>query len=761
MAKKKASKEIERTVTAPPAPAVPQPITETIEKNYMPYAMTVIVSRALPEIDGFKPSQRKLLYMMYKMGLLTGGRTKSANVVGSTMRLNPHGDAAIYETMVRLTRANETLLHPFVDSKGSFGKQYSSEMAYAASRYTEVKLDSFCAELFRGIDKDAVDMIDNYDGTMKEPRLLPTSFPNILLSPNKGIAVGMASNICSFNLAELCDGTIALLKNPYIDVDALMDIIKAPDFSGGGFLLYNREQMTRIFTEGVGSVRLRAKYAYDKNENCIDILEIPYSTSIELIMKAITELLRDGKLKEVTDFRDEIDKDGFKLTLDVKRGTDPDKLMARLFRQTPLEDSFACNFNVILNGVPRTLGVRDLLSEWIGFRVECVRRELTFDKGKKEDKLHLLMGLGKILLDIDKAIRIVRESENEKDVVPNLMDGFGIDQKQAEYIAEIRLRNLNKEYILNRVQEIESLQKEIAELSGILSSEKKIKAYIADQLKEIKKRYGQPRRTQIIYDDLLEQIPAEPEVENYNCRVLLTCDGYFKKNTLQSLRGNDEQKYKDGDRLRCMEEAENIDELLFFTDRAQVYKAKVSDFDPVKASALGDYVPAKLGFDEGERVIFMKAVHEYIDGVNFIFAFANGKCARIPVAAYFTKSNRKRLTGAYSDASPIAGMIYEGAPCEIFLGTDQNRCMVVNSELIPVKTTRSSQGVTVLKPKRGEQVTLITDKIGHMCGPDGSKGFKKLKIPAAALPLGRRIDRLALTLGEEQKANEEKNNETE
>ncbi|MCI8589439.1 MAG: topoisomerase IV [Clostridiales bacterium] len=742
MARKKGSKEIERYTSEPAAPAILQPITETIEKNYMPYAMSVIISRALPEIDGFKPSHRKLLYTMYKMGLLTGNRTKSANVVGQTMKLNPHGDAAIYETLVRLTRANETLLHPLVDSKGSFGKQYSSEMAYAASRYTEVKLDPFCVELFRGIDKNAVDMVDNYDNTMKEPALLPTSFPNILLSPTMGIAVGMASKICSFNLAELCDGTVQMLKNPYTDVDTLLDIIKAPDFSGGGYILYNRDQLSQIYTKGTGSVRLRARYVYDKAAGCIDILEIPYSTTIELIMKAITDLVKEGKLKEVSDFRDEIDKEGFKLTLDIKKGTDPDQLMAKLYKLTPLEDTFSCNFNIILDGVPKTLGVAAILREWIAFRMGCVKRELTFDKQKKEEKLHLLLGLGKILLDIDKAIRIVRETENDKEVIPNLMNGFVIDQVQAEYIADIKLRNLNKEYIMNRIQEIESLQTEIKRLGDIIASEDKTKEFIAEQLIEIKKKYGKSRKTQILYDDHLEAYEPESVVENYNCKILLTHDGYFKKNTLLSLRGNDEQKLKDDDYLVCVEEVQNVDELLFFSDKAQVYKARVADFEPVKASALGDYIPAKLGFDEGEKVLFMKSVHEYKQGDHFIFAFENGKCVRVPVNAYQTKSRRKKLTNAYSDVSGLAGMLYENEPMEVLIGTNQNRCIVIDSAMITEKTTRSSQGITVLKPKKNEKVTLITANIEKLCGEGGTKGFRKYKIPAAGTPFGRSLERM-------------------
>ncbi len=522
------------------APIVYQPITETIEKNYMPYVMSVIVSRAIPEIDGLKPAHRKLLYTMYKMGLLTGSRTKSANIVGQTMKLNPHGDASIYETMVRLTRGNATLLHPLVDSKGSFGKQYSSEMKYAASRYTECKLDPICHELFAGIDKNAVDMVDNYDATLKEPVLLPTTFPNVLVMPNMGIAVGMASNICSFNLAEICDGTIALLRNPKLPVEKMMEIVKAPDFSGGATILYDREEMYKIYTTGQGSVKMRARYSYDKDAGCIDILQIPYSTTIELILAKLTTLYKEGKIKEITDFRDEIDLTGFKLTLDIRRGVDPDKLMAKLFKLTPLEDSFKCNFNVLINSVPKTLGLVDILKEWIAFRLDCLRRELTFDLQKKKDKLHLLLALGKILLDIDKAIRIIRRTEKEEDVVPNLMAGFEIDEIQANYIADIKLRNLNREYILNRIADIEGLQQEIAELEETLQDELKQKALIIKQLTEIKKKYGQPRLTQIMSTEALPVYNEEEHVENYNARFVLTREGYFKKITFQSLRGNDE-----------------------------------------------------------------------------------------------------------------------------------------------------------------------------------------------------------------------------
>ena len=736
----KKTKETERNNNLPEAPAREQPITETIEKNYMPYAMTVIISRALPEIDGFKPSQRKLLYTMYKMGLMTGNKVKSTNVVGQTMRLNPHGDAAIYDTLVRLTRGNETLLHPFVDSKGSWGKQYSTDMVCAASRYTECKLDKFCAELFDGIDKNAVDMVDNFDNTMKEPTLLPTTFPNILVSPNAGIAVGMACKFCSFNLAEICDGTIELLENPYTDCDKLLDIIKAPDFAGGGYLLYDRAQMLNIYKTGTGSFKLRAKYRYDKSANCIDVLQIPYSTSIELIMKSISELVKSGKVKEITDFRDETDKNGLKLTIDIKRGTDPDKLMAKLYKLTPLEDSFACNFNLIIGGAPYTLGIDGILKEWIKFRMECVKRQLTYDKAKKEDKYHLLIGLSKILLDIDKAVRIVRGTENEADVVPNLMRGFDIDEKQGEFIAEIKLRNFNKEYILNRIKEIEDLDKDIKELASIISSDAKVKKYIVKQLKTIKEKYGMPRKTEIVYNSTVDEYDDTKEVENYNCHVILTKEGYFKKNTLVSLRASDEQKFKDDDYIVCSEDCENIDSLLFFSDKAQVYKAKVDDFEPVKASLLGDYIPAKLSFDEGENVVFMKVIKKYNETDNFLFVFENGKCAKVPASSYETKSNRKKLSNAYSDSSPIASIVFLDEDKDVFIGTDQNRAIVVNTSLISQKATRTSQGITVLKNKKNEKTAYATERIDAVLGEDGSKGFRKNKIPAPANPFGKRIN---------------------
>lgn len=727
MAKKKEEKVIHY------APIVYQPITETIEKNYMPYVMSVIVSRAIPEIDGLKPAHRKLLYTMYKMGLLTGPRTKSANIVGQTMRLNPHGDASIYETMVRLTRGNATLLHPLVDSKGSFGKQYSSDMKYAAARYTECKLDPICAELFGGIDKNAVDMVDNYDATMKEPLLLPTTFPNILVMPNMGIAVGMASNICSFNLAEVCDGTIALLRKPNLTVDKLMEIIKAPDFSGGGMILYDREQIKQIYETGQGSVRLRARYVYDKTNNCIEIVQIPYSTTIELIQAKLTALYKEGKLKEVTDFRDEIDLNGFKLTLDIRKGIDPDKLMAKLFRQTPLEDSFKCNFNVLIDSVPRTMGLIGILSEWIRFRLGCLRRELEFDLQKKKDRLHLLLALGKILLDIDKAIRIIRKTEKDEDVVPNLMKGFDIDEIQANFIADIKLRNLNREYILNRISDIEGLQKEIAEMEDILADELRQKAVIIGQLTEIKKKYGQPRRSQIVNDWTQVSTEELNEAENYNARFVLTREGYFKKITFQSLRGNDEQKCKDGDEILNMIDGENRDDLIFFTDHAQLYRAKADDFDTTKASALGEYLPVKLKMDSDEKPILMNVQNSYPAKENVVFLFANGKGVRVSVSNYEISGNRRRITSAFSDKSPVVAAFYEKEPFELLLVSSDNRGIVIKTSLIPVMSTRTSGGVTLMSLKAGQTVVRASRDLSSLA--DGSKGLKKLKIPATGVPL--------------------------
>ena len=706
-----------------------QPITDTIEKNYMPYAMSVMVSRAIPEIDGFKPSHRKLLYTMYKMGLMTGPRTKSANVVGQTMKLNPHGDAAIYDTMVRLTRGNETLLHPFVDSKGSFGKHYSTDMACAAPRYTEVKLDSFCGEIFRGIDKDAVDMVPNYDNTMTEPTLLPTSFPNILVSPNVGIAVGIASKICSFNLGEVCDGTIRLLRHPNLTAEKMLDYIKAPDFAGGGYLVYDREKLLSVYKTGKGNITLRARYSYDRDNNCIDILQIPYSTSIEKIMSRVTELVRDGKLREITDFRDEIDLSGFKLTFDLRSGVDPDALMAKLYKLTPLEDDFSCNFNLLIDGSPRLLGIIDILREWIRFRVGCIRRELTFDLAKKKDKLHLLRGLGKILLDIDKAIKIIRETEREADVVPRLMDGFRIDQIQAEYIAEIKLRQLNREYIINKIKEIESLQKEITDLEETIGDELRIKELIISQLQEIKKKYATPRKTMFIDPADITEAPDEEEEENYECRIILTEHGYFKKITMQSLKRSEDHRFKEGDSIRNSYDTDNRAELMIFSDRCQCYKAKASDFEPQKASVLGEYLPAKMGFDDGERAIMLHAYSEISDSDHVIFIFENGKGVRVPLSAYLTKGTRRKLTGAYSDASPIVAVIYEREPTDLLIYSSEGRAILIKSELIPIKTTRTAAGVQLINLKSGQKVEHVY--IGDMiAGVGDTSKCRKHKIPA-------------------------------
>ena len=722
--------------TPPPAQTAEiavQPITETIIKNYMPYTMSVIVSRAIPAIDGFKPSHRKLLYTMYKMGLLTKPRVKSATVVGDTLHLNPHSNDSIYETLTRLTRGNEALLHPFIDSKGSFGKHYSADMDCAAMRYTEVKLDKFCEEIFRGIDRDAVDFVDNYDSTTTEPTLLPTAFPNIIVSPNLGVAVGMASSICSFNLAEVCDGTIALMKNPKLDEDALLDIIVAPDFPSGADLIYDRSCLRDIYRMGSGGVRMRSRWSYDKNNNCIEILQIPYSTTIEQIMKRLTVLIKEGKLKELTDFRDEIDIGGFRLTLDLRRDVDPAKLMTKLFKLTPLEDSFDCNFNILVDGAPRQLGLVGILSEWIRFRVGCLRREYTFELEQKREKLHLLLGLGKILLDIDLAISIIRNTKAERDVVPNLIDGFAIDEPQAEFVAEIKLRHLNREYIINRTKEIESLQKEIEELESTVGSEEKLKSAIAAQLREIKAKYAQPRRTQLISPDEISEYNEEEFVEDYNVRILLTREGYFKKITLLSLRGNDEQKFKEADTVRTEFDATNTSELIFFSDKAQAYKAKVSDFDAVKASALGDYIPAKLEFDEGEKVIVMHAFGkgEPADK-NWIFIFENGKGVRVPASAYETKTNRRRLTGAYSNAAPIVAVFYESEPFELLLVSSQGKGILINTGLISEKTTRTAAGVQLFNLKKDQR--LVAALRDYSAFPSAVK-CRKLKLPATGMTL--------------------------
>lgn len=732
MAKKKKQNEPQEIVYAP---IVPQPITETIEKNYMPYTMSVIVSRAIPEIDGFKPAHRKILYTMYNMGLLKGARTKSTNIVGSVMKLHPHGDQSIYETLVRLTRGNETLLHPLVDSKGSFGKQYSSDMKPAAARYTEAKLDGFCAELFEGIDKNAVDMVDNYDGTMKEPRLLPTTFPNILVTPNSGIAVGMASDICSFNLAEICDGTIAIIKKPDISVDKIMDIIKAPDFPGGGQIIYDREQMRAIYETGDGSFKIRSRYSYDPAANCIDILQIPYSTTIEQILNKISQLVKEGKLKEVVDFRDEIDLSGFRLTLDLRKGVDPDKLMQKLFKATPLENSFKCNFNIIIDSEPRQLGVIDILTEWIEFRKACLRRELTFDLGKKKDKLHLLLGLGKILLDIDKAIRIIRKTEKDEDVIPNLCVGFNIDEIQANYIADIKLRNLNREYILNRISEIEDLKKEIADIEEILADEFKLKALIAKQLTDIKKKYGQPRKTQILEAENVEVYVEEETVENYPCKIVLSREGYFKKITYRSLQGNDEQYFKDGDGLRQIFDAENKDTVFFFTDKAQLYRAAVNDFENCKASVIGEFVPAALKMDPGEKPIFMTIQSEFREGYNYVFVFENGKGVRVPEKAYEVSSVRRKLKGIYSTASPIVAVFseQEKKPFDIMLVSSEDRAIIFKSSLIPVKATKTAAGVQLMTVKNKQKIVNAISDFDNTS--EATKGYRKIKLPATGVLL--------------------------
>ena len=695
------------------AQVVEQPITDTLETNYMPYAMSVIVSRAIPEIDGFKPSHRKLLYTMYKMGLLTGARTKSANIVGQTMRLNPHGDAAIYDTMVRLSKGYGALLTPFVDSKGNFGKSYSRDMSWAAPRYTEAKLTAICAELFRDIDSDTVDFVDNYDNTMKEPALLPTTFPNILVSANSGIAVGMASQFCGFNLKEVCDTTIAYLKNPACD---LTETLLAPDFPTGGELICDPAALRDIYDTGRGSVRVRARYRYVKEENLIEIYEIPYSTTVEAILDKVAELIKAGKAKEIADMRDETDLSGLKLAIDLKRGADPDKLMMKLYKQTPLEDSFACNFNVLIAGSPRVLGVRQLLEEWTAWRTESVRRRTYFVLGKRKEKLHLLKGLKRILLDIDKAIKIIRETEEEAEVIPNLMIGFGIDQVQAEFVAEIKLRNINKEYILKRVNETAALQDEIDDLEDILNSPKRVKKIIVDELTAVAKKYGEPRRTAIVYGHEVEEYKEETVVEDYPVSIFLSREGYFKKITPASLRMNSEQKYKEGDGLRQSFETTNAAEVMFFTDRCQVYKARLSDFDDAKASVLGDYLPAKLNMDAGENVVFAVLPGDYSGAL--LFFFENGKAARVEITAYQTTSNRRKLTGAYSDKAPLACVRRIDSDCELAVYSTEPRCLIFHTALLAPKTTRTTQGVAVmnLKPKyRLDTVkTLEESGISHL-----------------------------------------------
>ena len=678
---------------------VEQNISDTLRQNFMPYAMSVIMSRAIPEIDGFKPSHRKLLFTMYKMGLLGSGRTKSANIVGQTMKLNPHGDAAIYDTMVRLSRGYEALLHPYVDSKGNFGKFYSRDMAWAASRYTEARLDPICKELFQDIDKDTVDFVDNYDNTMKEPTLLPATFPSVLVNANTGIAVGMASNICPFNLAEVCRTTIALIRDPQAD---LFETMQAPDFPGGGQILFDRDQMGNIYKTGRGSFRVRCRYTYDKSANCVDITQIPPTTTIEAIVERVIDLVKQGKIKEIADIRDETGLEGLKITIDLKRGTDPDKLMQKLYKLTPLEDSFACNFNVLIGGTPRVLGVRELLEEWTAFRVECVRRRTYFDLQKKKEKLHLLQGLQVILLDIDKAIRIVRETEEEAEVVPNLMIGFGIDQIQAEYVAEIKLRHLNREYILKRTQEVEELEKSIAQLEGILGSKAKVKGIIVKELEEVAQKYGQPRRSMILYADEVEEVTLTEEVPEYPVHLFFTKEGYFKKITPQSLRMSGEQKLKEGDQVAQQVEDQNSAELLFFSDRCQVYKGKAADFGDTKASVLGEYIPARLQMEENEKALYMAVTHEY-EGY-MLFFFENGKVAKVEMSAYQTKQNRKKLVNAYSDKSSLAGALYVKEDCQVLMTASSGRMLLFHTGVIQPKTTKNTQGVQAMNLKKGQRV---------------------------------------------------------
>ena len=729
MAKKKTE---EKTVHRPADPnvmglrgaVVEQPITRTLDENYMPYAMSVIVSRAIPEIDGFKPSHRKLLYTMYKMGLLTGSRTKSANIVGQTMRLNPHGDQAIYETMVRLAKGNESLLHPFVDSKGNFGKVYSRDMAYAASRYTEAKLAPICAELFRDLDCDAVDFVDNYDNTMKEPSLLPTTYPNVLVSANQGIAVGMASQICGFNLGEVCDTTIACLKNPDHDIASTL---LAPDFPTGGQIICDNDELRSIYATGRGGLKVRARWRYDKKENVIEVYEIPYSTAIETILDKVAELVKAGKIKEIADMRDETDLSGLKLAIDLKRGVDPDKLMAKLFRLTPLQDTVSCNFNILIAGMPRVMGVGEILTEWTAWRTDCVKRRVYYILNRKREKLHLLQGLKRILLDIDKAIRIIRETEEEAEVIPNLMIGFGIDQVQAEYVAEIKLRNINKEYILKRVQETAALADEIDDLEDTLAKPGRIRRIIIDELTEVRKKYAVPRRTEIVYSHEIEEEPEEDAPEDYPVHLFLSREGYFKKITPQSLRMSGEQKYKEGDGPSQYFEATNNTELMFFTDKQQVYKTRASEFGETKASLLGDYLPGKLGMDAGENVIFLCLPGDYSGSL--LFAFENGRVARVALSAYATTSNRRKLTGAYCDKFPLVQILPLTEDKELALLTNEPRALLAHTALLAPKATRGTQGVQVMniKPKyRLERLADVEDT-----GITNQARYRTRTIPAA------------------------------
>ena len=702
-----------------------QAITETLEINYMPYAMSVIVSRAIPEIDGFKPSHRKLLYTMYKMGLLRKDRVKSANIVGQTMQLNPHGDAAIYETMVRLARGNETLLHPFVDSKGNFGKVYSRDMAYAASRYTEAKLDTICEELFKDIDSDTVDMVDNYDGSLKEPALLPTTFPNVLVSANQGIAVGMASNICSFNLKEVCDTAIALMKNPDHDI---LETLPGPDFSTGAELLFDEAATREIYRTGRGSFKLRSKWRYVKEGNLIEITQIPYTTATEIIMDKVAELIKVGKIKEISDMRDETDLGGLKLTIDLKRGVEPEKLMQKLFRLTPLQDSFPCNFNILIAGMPKVMGVGEILEEWTAWRTGCVKRRLYFQIGKKEERLHLLKGLERILLDIDKAIRIIRETELEAEVVPNLMIGFGIDEVQANYVAEIRLRNINKEYILKQTKAISQLEKEIADLQDTLNSNRKLKNLIIKELEEVSKKFGKPRMTEIVYEtaETVEEEEAE-EIPDYPVTVFVSKEGYLKKITAQSLRMSGEQKFKEGDSLSFAAETTNRDEILVFTDKFQCYKSRLSDFEDGKASQLGDYLPQKLGFEADEKLAQVVLARGYKGFV--LFFFENGKAAKVPLSAYETKTNRKKLVGAYSDKSPLVKLLALGEDTQLALYSSDGRCVIVSTAQLMPKTTKNTQGVALMTLKK--KAVLADAQLLEGSGIVNESRYRTKTIPAA------------------------------
>ncbi len=707
---------------------VEQKIVSTLRENYMPYAMSVIMSRAIPEIDGFKPSHRKLLYTMYKMGLLNSVRTKSANIVGQTMKLNPHGDSAIYDTMVRLSRGYEALLHPYIDSKGNFGKYYSRDMAWAASRYTEAKLDSICNELFKDIDKDTVDFVDNYDNTLKEPTLLPATYPSILVNANTGIAVGMASSICSFNLKEVCDTTIELIKNPEHDIASTLI---APDFPGGGSIIYNDKVISEIYKSGRGSIKVRARYTYDKSANCIDISNIPPTTTLESIIEKIIELVKQGKIREISDIRDETGLDGLKITIDLKRNSNPDKLMKKLFKMTTLEDSFSCNFNVLIAGIPRVLGVRDLLQEWIDFRTQCVKRRTSFDLKKKEDKLHLLKGLEKILLDIDKAIEIIRNTEEETEVLPNLMIGFGIDEIQAEYVAEIKLRHLNREYILKRTNEIDKLSSDIDDLKVILSDDTRVKKIIIDELKEVSQKYSKPRRSMIVYPEDIVEEDVEDDIPDYPVHIFFTKDGYFKKITAQSLRMNSEQKLKENDRVIQTIETTNNSELIFFTDKFKAYKTKVSDFPDTKASVLGEYIPAKLSMDDGENAIYMVNTKDYSG--NVMFFFENGKVAKVSLKSYETKTNRKKLVNAYSDKYPLCDILFSKIDTEYILTSSQGRRLLVHSGMIQSKSTKNTQGVAVMNFKKGHRLIKAEEFVdGNLVNPDR---YRTENIPAlGALP---------------------------